>query len=93
MTKLYLKDLSEDIVDAINEEENFEPDLKVIELGDWSSNDKYDYKTNIFQYKNKFYTHDSSRSGSYFTDYETESDDFLTEVQAVPKTIIVYEPI
>lgn len=94
MAKIYLKDLPEDIQDCISDDESDKTlNLQLVVDGDWEDGGKYDYKENIWEYNGKLYSHNSSRSGSYFTEYHHENDDFLTEVEAKQKTVTFYEPI
>lgn len=55
---------------------------EIIEEGDWVADHKMQYKEIIFKDKHsgKFYTLWSSRSGSPFSDYYYESDDWSVEV-------------
>ena len=46
--------------------------LIVVDKGRWISDGKYDNKETIVQYEGKHYCIDQYRSGSYFTDYESE---------------------
>lgn len=90
--KLLFKDLSDEIIECINDEaSSSELDIELIQEGDWIDDDKYSFKTNIWKHQSRFWSHNKSKSGSYFTDYEYYDDDYLTEVFPKEKTIIVYE--
>ena len=76
--------------------ESFEFEGKVytlIEEGDWIDEGKYDFRDIIFMVDGKYYRHELSRSGSYFTDYEYDYDDYALEVRPVEKTVIEYEVV
>lgn len=65
-------------------------DYEVVEDGDWISEGKYEYKEIVFKFEGKYYRLSDSRSGSYFTDYHYESEDWDDEVEVetvVPKKV------
>lgn len=55
--------------------------FEVVEEGDWSQNNKYQLKDWIFEYEGKFYQLTESRSGSPFTDWYYDSDDWGSQVE------------
>lgn len=50
--------------------------IKIIEVGDWISEGKYEYCWWVFEYNDKYYMLTNSRSGSYYSDYYYGSDDW-----------------
>jgi|WetSurMetagenome_2_1015567.scaffolds.fasta_scaffold133261_1 hypothetical protein len=50
--------------------------IKFIEESGWIDEGKYSYNSWIFQYQDKYYIVYDSRSGSYFSDYCNDSDDW-----------------
>lgn len=82
----YLKELfSEDMSD--------ENPLEFIEDGGWRGNGgKYENRELIFKFEEKFYSVCDSRSGSYFTSYYHESDDWRNDGEQdcneVEKTVV-----
>ncbi|MGM0846945.1 MAG: hypothetical protein ACQEUT_18455 [Bacillota bacterium] len=54
----------------------------IIDQGDWINDGKYQNRETIFRYKGKFYSIDEGRSGSYFTEYYYDSEDWPEEVEA-----------
>ncbi len=63
----------------------------VVQEGDWISQGKYEYCTNVFQRisDGKYFAQDRSRSGSYFSDYYYRDAENLYEVEK--KEVIVIE--
>jgi hypothetical protein len=57
--------------------------LTLIEDGEWVSEGKYDYRESIIRDDNtgKFYNVGEGRSGSYFTDYYYDSEDWPEELE------------
>ncbi|MFD1270658.1 hypothetical protein ACFQ3Y_24925 [Paenibacillus motobuensis] len=78
--------------------EDYGGDLKVVEVGGWVSEGKYENCEVIFTDGERFYSATASRSGSYFSDYTYTSewddgDADVTEVRKVTKTIEVWEAV
>ncbi|MNT54882.1 hypothetical protein D3C72_1920750 [compost metagenome] len=72
--------------------------LRVVEVGDWISEGKYESCDVIFTDGERFYRATASRSGSYFSDYTYNSewddgDAHVVEVRKVAKTIEVWEAV
>lgn len=55
--------------------------FEVIEAGEWTQDYKYQLKDWIFRYEGRFYQLTESRSGSPFTDWYYDSDDWKAEVE------------
>lgn len=87
--------LTEEMQEAFSEEASEDVGFELIVDGDWVSEGKYDLKESI--YKNletgKFYVSCSSRSGSYFSDYEYEGPEELVEVTPVETTTVIYKVV
>ena len=49
--------------------EDYSDEYEVVDDGHWEAEHKYEYKSLIFKYKDKFYELSVSRSGSYYTEY------------------------
>lgn len=62
------------------EEDDCVGEFKVINQDDWTADHKYQHMTTIFEYDSKFYALHSARSGSPFTDYYYESEDWGDEI-------------
>lgn len=68
--------------------------LVLVEVGDWVDEGKYSYREVIFAFDGAFYSVLRGRSGSYFTDYYYEEDDWDDEVvcaQVVKVPVTKYE--
>lgn len=70
------------------------PDFELIEDGDWISEGKYEYCTQVVKHlpSGKHYTYSLGRSGSYYSDYYYDYEDFvpdIIEVKQVTKTVTV----
>jgi hypothetical protein len=63
----------------------------LVEQGEWVSDGKYDLCHWIFQHDNKFYQINDSRTGSYYSDYYHESEDWddLVECSEVEKVEVI----
>jgi len=63
-------------------EGNPECPWKAVEYGEWDECGRYQYATTIIQHKEtgKYYSWSVQRSGSHFTDWNYEHDDYITEV-------------
>lgn len=77
-------------------EENFIDDndkllFEVVEEGDWKDEGKFQDLEVIFKDVNtgKFYAFNIQRSGSYFSHYEYEVWDSVSEVEKQTKTVVV----
>lgn len=70
-------------------------DFIIIDAGEWVSDGKYDGRTTIVQRLSDktFWSVNSSRSGSYYSDYDYYYDTELLQVAPVEKTITAYELI
>lgn len=55
--------------------------FEVIEAGEWTQDCKYQLKDWIFRYEGRFYQLTDSRSGSPFTDWYYDSDDWAAEIE------------
>lgn len=75
-----MKFSKEDMV-AITEDDYSEA-YEVIEEGEWTQDNKYQHREIIFKYQGKYYSLTESRSGSPFTDWYYDSDDWDDEVEA-----------
>lgn len=69
--------------------------FEIIEEGDWISEGKYEYKEVIFKFEDKLYSIGFSRSGSSFSDYYYDIEDWdneveCPEVEAIEVKKIVY---
>lgn len=65
--------------------------FEVVEEGDWAQDHKYQLKDWIFKYEGKFYQLTESRSGSPFTDWYYDRDDWGSYIevdQVEPKEVI-----
>ncbi|KFZ25839.1 MAG: hypothetical protein KQ78_01795 [Candidatus Izimaplasma bacterium HR2] len=70
----------------------------LIDEGEWVQSGKYQYKTIIFKFEGKYYMLQDTRSGSPFTDWYYDSDNWSDEVNCMevyPKevTITVWEAV
>lgn len=94
--KIKIKDFKveelEEILSEIPEGKTYEG-ITMIKEGEWIGGGKYEDKEIIFKFKDKVYSWNKSRSGSYFSDYEYMNDDYVTEVEPKEKIIIEYVPI
>ena len=57
-------------------------DFEIIEQGDWINDGKYQHQETIFRFKTKFYSIYAGRSGSHFTDWYYDSEDWPSKVDA-----------
>ena len=78
--------------------ECYSGDLKVVEVGDWISEGKYESCEVIFTDGERYYSATAMRSGSYFSDYSynSEWDDGeadVVEVAKVPVTRTEWQPV
>ncbi len=55
--------------------------IKVIESTDWEGGGKYQDQSVIFEFEGKFYELYQSRSGSYYSDYWHDREDWGDEVE------------
>lgn len=81
---------SEDVKELLSDGEV--PGLKLIKEGDWISEGKYQTQTCIFECGGKYYRVWDSRSGSAYTSWYYDSDDWGTwidceEVKSVEVTV------
>jgi hypothetical protein len=69
-------------------------DAKTIKKCEWIDEGKYSYGEMVFKYKDgKFYRLDATRSGSYFTDYETYFEAEAVEVEEKEVTVKKWIPV
>lgn len=61
--------------------------VEVVEVGDWIDEGKYSYQSTIIKYKDKFYSVNQSRSGSYHTDYYYDDPTVYEVVQKERTTV------
>lgn len=54
--------------------------IKLVESGDWIQDGKYQYRDDIFEFQGKYYMLSEGRSGSPFTDWYYDSEDWGEEV-------------
>lgn len=95
--------LTEAKVEALMDEYLEEGDIsedgewEMVEPGEWMSDGKYDLCNSIMKHipTGKYYQVNSSRTGSYYTDYDYQYDGTLYEVEPKEVTIttwkVVYE--
>jgi hypothetical protein len=57
-------------------------DFEVIEQSEWTQDGKYQHQETIFRFKDKFFSIYAGRSGSPFTDWYYESEDWGKTVDA-----------
>lgn len=85
-----MKFLAKDLRNYIREDES---PFEYVSEGRWTSEGKWEYQELIFKFEDKFYRHYNSRSGSYYTDYyrdyEDWKDDQLIECEEVIKQEVV----
>lgn len=63
--------------EIIDEEENADNPLKHVEDTGWfEDGGKYEYRDTVFKFDGKHYLVSESRSGSYYSDYYYESEDW-----------------
>lgn len=70
--------------------------FEIVDSGQWTSDIKYQHRSVVFKFEDKFYRVHDSRSGSYHSDYYYEHEDWpaekeVEEVVATTKTITVWE--
>lgn len=56
-------------------------DLTLVHEGKWVDDGKYSFCHRVFQFKDKTYRVTDRRTGSYYSDYYYESDDWDDEVE------------
>ncbi|MDF0504854.1 hypothetical protein POK33_29395 [Burkholderia cenocepacia] len=68
--------------------------LDSVEEGDWTSDGKYEHRTDIMKdtQTGKFYAIHQSRSGSYFSDYEY-GDTYANEVEPVQVMVTQWKAV
>ena len=84
--------LTEKMCDALLDREDYEG-KELVEEDNWDADGKYQSKEVIFNYGGLTWVAYMSRSGSPFTDYEYDHPEEATQVQAVEKTITVWENV
>lgn len=69
-------------------------DFELVSQGDWISEGKYEHSVTVYRYSenDKLYAIYSTRSGSYFSDWDYGEDE-VYEVEAVEVKRIVYKPV
>lgn len=56
-------------------------DYEIVEQSDWTVDHKYEYRDTIFSFKGEFFMITEGRSGSYFTEYNYDSEYWNDEVE------------
>jgi hypothetical protein len=87
-----------EIIDECDGDDN---PLEYVEDTGWiGDGGKYEYKEIIFKFENKYYLISESRSGSYYSDYYYESEDWdnnseqnCDEVEKVAVTKYEWKPV
>lgn len=79
------KELQKKLLELFDEEE-----LEMAQEGEWEQDHKYQFKSSVAKYEDKFYQFSESRSGSYHTDWYYNDTD-VQEVTPVKKVIEVTE--
>lgn len=80
----------------LNEDQSDDNPLEFVDQNDWEGSGKYQTKEVIFKYEGKFYMICDSRTGSYYSDYCYDSEDWENddeqECKEVEKIeVIMYE--
>jgi hypothetical protein len=70
--------LKDSVLDGCNYKEE---GIEFIEMSGWEDEGKYSFQTYIFKHNNKYYSISDSRSGSYFSDYNYDSEYWDDEVE------------
>ena len=74
--------IPKDIAIAIVDDDYLPEGYSIVEVGDWIDDGKYSSQSTIFKADDgNFYQLNNSRSGSYFSDYYYDSDDWGDEVE------------
>lgn len=84
----------EKLLAEFNENDGDHDDLECVEEGDWVSEYKDEYRTDVYRHTptGLFVAIHIDRRGSYWTDYEYGEYE-INEVVAVTKTVTVYEAV
>lgn len=71
-----------------------DPEVKVVEKGRWIAEHKYEHRTDIVEYRGKFYSIGQSRSGSYHSDYYYGAPTVqeVTRLEEV-KVVVTWNPV
>jgi len=85
--EIKIEDLPQELQDCIEDGEG----EFLEEDGEWIEDGKYSFKTQIFKYEDKFYRRNLSKTGSYFTDWNFDNDDHVTEVTKHEKVVTIVE--
>jgi len=75
-----------------------EKDFKIIEIGDWIDEGKYQFCNIIFEHEGKFWSTDVRRGGSYFSEYYYDFEEgktglFVAEVEKVEVTVTKWQKV
>lgn len=82
MSKYVNRMFPKDVALAIENEDYLPEGYEIVDSGDWIDDGKYSYKETVFKADDgNFYSLISSRSGSYFSDYYYDSEDWGDEVE------------
>ena len=68
--------------------------FKIVDIGKWEDEGKYQYKNIVFEYENKLWEFTMDRSGSYFTDYYygvLEAGEGTTAREVEKKEVTIYK--
>ena len=67
-----------------------DPELTIIERGDWIENGKYSFRTSYVKIEDKYYEIEECRSGSYFTDYHYDDPEVY---EVTPKEVVITKTV
>jgi len=92
-----MTELEKKVIALFEEEWDVDEDyahFEVIEDGDWEVDCKYQFRSSIVKFMDKYYQINESRAGSYYEDYYYD-DPEIFEVNRVEKvvTTIVWEKV
>lgn len=77
--KKYMK-IKKELALAIVHDDGIPDNVKIVEQGEWIDDGKYSFQEIVFEMDGKTYEICNSRSGSYFSDYYYDSEDWGDEV-------------
>jgi hypothetical protein len=85
---------AQDAIDIHNEDSETPDDWEVVKEGEWTSEHKYEHRSTIYKHvpTGRYFAVHSSRSGSYWSDYEY-TDDLANEVRPVEVTVTEYHAL
>ena len=67
-----------------------DPELTIIEVGDWIDEGKRSYRSSYVKIEDKYYEIEQCRSGSYFTDYYYEDPEVY---EVTPKEVVITKTV